>query len=65
MPKMKTNKGAAKRFSLTGRGKVKRYKAGKNHILTKKPRKRKRRLRQHTVLSGVDAQRVVKLLPYG
>ncbi len=65
MPKMKTNKGAAKRFSLTGRGKLKRYQAGKNHILTKKARKRKRHLRQITTVHPADAKRIVKLLPYG
>jgi large subunit ribosomal protein L35 len=48
MPKMKTHKGAAKRFSLTGTGKVKRNKAFKSHILTKKTSKRKRNLRRST-----------------
>jgi large subunit ribosomal protein L35 len=48
MPKMKTHKGAAKRFSLTGTGKVKRNKAFKSHILTKKTSKRKRNLRRGT-----------------
>ena len=48
MPKMKTHKGAAKRFSVTGTGKVKRNKAFKSHILTKKSSKRKRNLRRGT-----------------
>jgi large subunit ribosomal protein L35 len=65
MPKMKTNKGAAKRFSVTGSGKFKRYRSGKNHILTKKTRKRKRHLRQTTVVHLADAKRIAKLLPYG
>ncbi|MFL5560111.1 MAG: 50S ribosomal protein L35 [Gemmatimonadaceae bacterium] len=51
MPKMKTHKGAAKRFSLTGTGKVKRNKAFKSHILTKKTSKRKRNLRRSTTFS--------------
>ena len=46
MPKMKTHKGATKRFKMTGSGKVRRYKAFKSHILTKKTSKRKRRLRR-------------------
>ena len=51
MPKMKTHKGAKKRFSLTGTGKVKRNKAFKSHILTKKSSKRKRNLRRPTTFS--------------
>jgi large subunit ribosomal protein L35 len=51
MPKMKTHKGAKKRFSLTGTGKVRRLKAFKSHILTKKDSKRKRRLRQATTVA--------------
>ena len=51
MPKMKTHKGAKKRFSLTGTGKVKRNKAFKSHILTKKSSKRKRNLRRATTFS--------------
>jgi large subunit ribosomal protein L35 len=50
MPKMKTHKGAKKRFKITGSGKVKRMRAFKSHILTKKSSKRKRRLRQATTL---------------
>jgi len=64
MPKMKTNRGAAKRFKLTATGKVKRGKAYHRHILTKKSRKRKRNLRQSTVVSDGDAKRVKLMLPY-
>ena len=51
MPKMKSHKGARKRFKITGSGKVKRMRAFKSHILTKKSSKRKRRLRQSTTLT--------------
>ena len=51
MPKMKTKKSVAKRFSLTGTGKVKRARDGKNHILTKKTRKRKRNLKKAAYVS--------------
>ena len=64
MPKMKTHRGSAKRFSLTGTGKLKRNKAGKQHILTKKRTKRKRPMRQHALVSDADAGRVRRSLPY-
>ena len=64
MPKMKTHSGAAKRFSRTGTGKLKRNKANKQHILTKKRIKRKRTLRQHDLVSADDTSRVRRLLPY-
>jgi large subunit ribosomal protein L35 len=51
MPKMKSHRGARKRFKVTGSGKIKRFKAFKSHILTKKTSKRKRRLRQGTVFT--------------
>ncbi len=51
MPKMKSHRGARKRFSITGTGKVKRSKAGKSHILTKKSSKRKRNLRRSTTVA--------------
>jgi len=51
MPKMKTKKSVAKRFSLTGTGKIKRAHDGKNHILTKKTRKRKRNLKKAAIVS--------------
>ena len=63
MPKMKTHRGAAKRFKVTGSGKVRRYKAYKSHILTKKTAKRKRRLRQAGIVATTgDTKRVKRLL---
>ncbi len=62
MPKQKTKRSAAKRFKVTGSGKVTRRRAGKSHILTKKHPKRKRRLRQVTVMSPADQPRIRKLL---
>ncbi len=62
MPKMKTKRGAAKRFKLTGRGKVKRRRAFKSHILTKKDPKRKRRLRQATLVSPQEERNIKRLL---
>lgn len=64
MPKMKTHRGAAKRFKVTATGKIKRAKAFKSHILEKKTAKRKRNLRQATTVSSGDMKRVTKLLPY-
>ncbi len=64
MPKMKTHSGAAKRFSKTGTGKLKRNKSNRQHILTKKRTKRKRQLRQHDLVSTDDMPRVRRLLPY-
>ncbi|MCD6152870.1 MAG: 50S ribosomal protein L35 [Syntrophobacterales bacterium] len=64
MPKMKTHRGAAKRFKLTGTGKIKRNKAYASHILTKKTRKRKRTLRKADLLDKRDMGRVKKLIPY-
>ena len=61
MPKIKTSRAAAKRFKVTGTGKLKRNKAYKSHILTKKSTKRKRNLRKATV---TDATNVKKILPY-
>ncbi|UCF06119.1 MAG: 50S ribosomal protein L35 [bacterium] len=62
MPKIKTNRGARKRFKMTGSGKIKRTKAFASHILTKKSSKRKRKLRKSTSVSGVDARRVRRML---
>ena len=62
MPKMKTHRGAAKRFRKTAGGKVKRQRAYKSHILAKKTRKRKRRLRQSALVSDGDARRVKRML---
>ena len=62
MPKQKTKSGAAKRFRLTGRGRVRRMRAYKSHILTKKHPKRKRRLRKGTLVSGADERRIKRVL---
>jgi large subunit ribosomal protein L35 len=62
MPKMKTHKGAKKRFSVTGKGKVRRMKAYKSHILTKKTSKRKRQLRRPALVTTRDALRIKRLL---
>lgn len=64
MPKMKTNRGAAKRFKLTGSGKIKRGKAYSSHILTKKSTKRKRGLRQGCLVDAADFKGIKKILPY-
>lgn len=64
MPKIRTNRSAHKRFRLTGTGKVRRNKAYKSHILTKKSRKRKRNLRQSTILDAADTGNVMRLIPY-
>ena len=64
MPKMKTHKGAAKRFKKTGTGKLKRAKAFKSHILTKKSAKRKRNLRQPAMVDHTILQNMKKILPY-
>jgi large subunit ribosomal protein L35 len=65
MPKMKTHRGAAKRFKSTSSGKFKRGKAYKSHILTKKSTKRKRKLDTPTLVSDSDQKRVAAMLPYG
>lgn len=65
MPKMKTRKSAAKRYKMTGSGKVKIKHQGTRHILTKKSAKRKRHLRHPDVVSEVEVPRIKKLLPYG
>lgn len=64
MPKMKSNSGAKKRFKVTGSGKVKRKKAGKRHILTKKTRKRKRNLGKATLVDKTQEKNVKKMIPY-
>lgn len=64
MPKMKTHRGAAKRYRVTGSGKIKRAKAFKSHILTKKSTKRKRNLRKAAYVSEAEAKVVKKLIPY-
>jgi large subunit ribosomal protein L35 len=62
MPKMKTNKSVAKRFKVTASGKVKRRRAFKSHILTKKPAKRTRRLRKPDLCAPGDAKRIKRML---
>ncbi len=64
MPKLKTNRGAAKRFKKTGTGKYKRSSSHMNHILTKKSSKRKRHLRSSSLISDGDLKSIKKLLPY-
>lgn len=64
MPKIKTNRSAAKRFKKTATGKIKRKKAYHSHILTKKSPKRKRNLRKSGLVEHVDAGRVKKMIPY-
>ena len=62
MPKMKTHRGAAKRFTVTGTGKVRRRKAFRSHLLEKKPSKRTRRLGRAAEVTGGDRKRVERLL---
>ncbi|WP_298269263.1 50S ribosomal protein L35 [Geobacter sp.] len=64
MPKIKTNRGAAKRFKKTGTGKIKRSHAFTSHILTSKTRKRKRQLRSSSIVAAVDHKNIAKLIPY-
>ena len=65
MPKLKTHKGAAKRFRLTATGKIKRGHSHARHILTKKTTKRKRQLDIDSLVSDGDQKRVEAMLPYG
>jgi large subunit ribosomal protein L35 len=64
MPKLKTNRSAAKRFSKTAKGKIRRRRAYFSHLLTGKSRKRKRRLRKSTLVHGTNLWSVRKLIPY-
>jgi large subunit ribosomal protein L35 len=64
MPKIKTCRGAAKRFKTTGTGRIKRGKAYRRHILSHKGRKRKRHLRHDGLVAAVDEQNIRKLIPY-
>lgn len=64
MPKIKTHRGAAKRFSVTKSGKVKRSKAYKSHILNKKSTKRKRNLRKGTYIAASEEKNIKQLIPY-
>lgn len=64
MPKLKTHKGAAKRFKKTGTGKLRRRNSHARHILTSKARSRKRRLRRGSEISDANKQAVLEMLPY-
>ncbi len=64
MPKIKTHRGAAKRFKKTGTGKILRFKSHKSHLMTGKPAKRTRRLRQSAVINKANLDNIKKLLPY-
>jgi large subunit ribosomal protein L35 len=64
MPKLKTHRGAAKRFKVTGTGKIKRWRGYKSHLLTGKSAKRTRRLRTATLVSKTEYDNIKRLLPY-
>ena len=64
MAKIKTNRAAAKRFRVTGSGKIKRNKGFKSHLLSSKAKKRKRKLRQGTTVSASETRNIRKLIPY-
>mgnify|MGYP003572147344 FL=1 len=64
MPKLKTNRGAAKRFKISGTGRIKRSQANRRHILTKKTTKRKRHLRGSTGVASGDQKAIRVMLPY-
>ncbi len=64
MPKLKTNRGAAKRFKTTGSGKFRRSKAYKSHLLTGKTAKRKRNLRKSGIIDSTNVRGIKRLLPY-
>ena len=64
MPKMKTNRGAAKRFRKTASGKFKRAQSHRRHILTKKSTKRKRHLRSGQLVNDADTKLIARMLPY-
>jgi large subunit ribosomal protein L35 len=64
MPKIRTNRSAAKRFKKTASGKIKRRKTKHGHLLTKKTRKRKRKLRKGTLVSPADSKKLSRILPH-
>ena len=64
MPKLKTHKGAAKRFKKTGTGKILRHKAGLRHILSSKAKKRKKKLGNSVLVSDADFKKVKRMIPY-
>ncbi len=65
MPKLKTLKSAAKRFKITKKGKILRWKAGRRHLLSKKARKKKLSLKQKEIVAAVNVKTIKRLLPYG
>jgi len=65
MPKMKTNKSAAKRFRVSGSGRVRRSKAGGNHLMQEKSRKRIRRARNNDMVDKALERKIKRLIPYG
>ena len=65
MPKMKTNRAAAKRFKVTGSGRIRRSKSGLNHMMQEKSRKRLRRLRKNDMVDSTLQKRIKLMLPYG
>lgn len=65
MPRLKTHRGAAKRFKITATGKIKRKKAFASHLLTGKSSRRMRRLRHSTLVGKTEKSKVARLLPYG
>jgi large subunit ribosomal protein L35 len=64
VPKIRTNKSAAKRFRITGTGKIKRNKANKQHILSSKGKKRKRHLRKAGMVAAVESKNIRQMIPY-
>jgi large subunit ribosomal protein L35 len=64
VPKIKTNRAAAKRFRVTASGKIKRNKGFKSHLLSSKGKKRKRKLRRSTTVAAVETRNIRKLIPY-
>ena len=64
MPKIKTHRGAAKRFKKTGTGKIVRSHAFTSHILTSKTKKRKRNLRKSAIVEASDSKNIARLIPY-
>jgi large subunit ribosomal protein L35 len=64
MPKLKTHKGASKRFKKTSTGKIKRHKANLRHILTSKAKKRKKKLGDSVLVSDADYKKVMRMIPY-
>jgi large subunit ribosomal protein L35 len=64
MPKMKTHRASAKRMRVTGSGRVRRSKAGANHMMRGKPARRLRNLRKNDLVSGQESKRIKRLLPY-